>query len=52
VFHHYSFAFVGRRDKAGRFMNRDRFYALSDAFQQDYTRRVAVRLCGLAGDLF
>lgn len=52
VFHHYSFAFVGRRDKAGRFMNRDRFYALSDAFQQDYTRRVAARLCGLAKDLF
>lgn len=52
VFHHYSFAFVGRRDRAGRFMNRDRFYALPDAFQRDYTRRVAARLCGLAKDLF
>jgi hypothetical protein len=51
VFHHYSFAFVGRRDKAGRFMHRDRFYALSAAFQQDYTRRIAARLCGLAKDL-
>jgi hypothetical protein len=52
VFHHFSFAFVGRRDKTGRFMNRDRFYELPAAFQQDYTRRVAQRLCGLAGDLF
>jgi hypothetical protein len=33
-------------------MNRDRFYELPAAFQQDYTRRVAKRLCGLAGDLF
>ncbi len=52
VFHHFSFAFVGRRDKAGRFVNRHRFYELPAAFQQDYTRRVAQRLCGLAGDLF
>jgi len=52
VFHHYSFAFVGRRDKAGRFMNRDRFYELPEAFQRDHTRRVAARLRGLAGDLF
>ena len=52
VFHHYSFAFVGRRDKAGRFMNRDRFYELPEAFRRDYGKRVAKRLCGLAADLF
>lgn len=52
VFHHFSFAFVGRRDKTGRFVNRHRFYELPAAFQQDYTRRVAQRLYGLAGDLF
>ena len=52
VFHHYSFAFVGRRDKAGRFLHRDRFYSLPAAFEQDYSRRVAKHLCGLAKDLF
>lgn len=52
VFHHYSFAFVGRRDPDGRFLYRDRFYALPEAFRRDYERRVAARLCGLANDLF
>ena len=52
VFHHFSFAFVGRRDKAGRFMNRDRFYGLSDVFQRDYARRIVDCLRGLAEDLF
>ena len=33
-------------------MNRDRFYALPDAFQRDYTGRLAALLCGLAKDLF
>jgi len=52
VFHHYSFAFVGRRAPNGRFLHRDRFYALPGAFQRDYERRVAARLCELAKDLF
>ena len=52
VFHHYSFAFVGRRDGAGRFLHRDRFYNLPAAFERDYTVRVTDRLCGLATDLF
>jgi len=52
VFHHYSFAFVGRRDKTGRFLHRDRFYGLPTAFNLDYTQRVADYLCGLANDLF
>jgi hypothetical protein len=52
VFHHFSFAFVGRRDAAGRFLHRDRFYALPGTFRQDYVQRVADRLCDLAEDLF
>jgi hypothetical protein len=52
VFHHYSFAFVGRRDAAGRFLHRDRFYTLPASFRQDYARRVADRLRELAEDLF
>ena len=52
VFHHYSFAFVGRRDQAGRFLHRDRFYRLPETFQRDYGKRVANRLRGLAEDLF
>lgn len=52
VFHHFSFAFVGRRDKAGRFLHRERFYGLPAAFQRDYTRRVADHLGELAEDLF
>ena len=51
VFRHFCFAFVGRRDKAGRFAYRDRFYSLPDEFRRDYARRVAARLCGLADDL-
>ncbi len=52
AFHHFSFAFVGRRDKAGRFLHRERFYALPAAFLRDYTRRVAGYLGKLAEDLF
>jgi hypothetical protein len=51
VFHHYSFAFVGRRGEDGRFLCRDRFYSLPAAFRRDYGQRVAHRLCGLADDL-
>jgi hypothetical protein len=52
VFHHYSFAFVGRRGPDGRFLNRDRFYSLPDAFQIDFTRRVSDHLSMLAEELF
>ncbi|MDA1088539.1 MAG: tagaturonate epimerase family protein [Verrucomicrobia bacterium] len=52
VFHHFSFAFVGRRDPAGRFLHRERFYSLPETFGRDYGKRVANRLCGLAEDLF
>jgi hypothetical protein len=52
VFHHYSFAFVGRRDAHGRFLQRDEFYALSPAFYEAYRARMCDYLCGLAAELF
>jgi hypothetical protein len=52
VFHHYSFAFVGRRDDRGQFLYRHEFYDLSPAFYEEYQNRVAEFLCSLAEDLF
>jgi hypothetical protein len=52
VFHHYSFAFVGRRDAQGRFRQRDEFYTLSPAFYQAYRVRLADYLADLAKELF
>jgi hypothetical protein len=51
LFHHYSFAFVGRRDDQGQFLNREEFYSLSPAFYQEYQTRVARYLCSLAEEL-
>ncbi|MHB1295371.1 MAG: tagaturonate epimerase family protein [Anaerolineae bacterium] len=51
VFHHYSFAFVGRRDAEGRFLTRDVFYALSPAFYAAYADRIARYLCDIAEDV-
>ncbi|MCL5102889.1 MAG: tagaturonate epimerase family protein [Armatimonadetes bacterium] len=52
VFHHYSFAFVGRRDERGRFMYRDEFYDLSPEFYRAYQARISDYLSGLAAELF
>jgi len=52
VFHHYSFAFVGRRDSDGRFLHRGAFYGLSAEFYRDCQRRTADYLGELANDLF
>jgi hypothetical protein len=52
VFHHFSFAFVGRRDAVGRFLVRDRFYRLSPAFYRTYQERIVDYLGELAADLF
>jgi hypothetical protein len=52
LFHHYSFAFVGRRDDRGRFLHRDEFYALSPDFYAAYRARMRQYLCGLAKELF
>jgi hypothetical protein len=51
VFHHFSFAFVGRRDAAGQFIVREEFYDLSPAFYAAYTDRVIDYLMELARDL-
>jgi hypothetical protein len=52
VFHHYSFAYVGRRDAQGRFLHRDKFYSLSPEFLEAYRRRLSDHLSQLAKELF
>jgi hypothetical protein len=52
LFRHFCFETVGRRDEEGRFMNRERFYDLSEEFHREYTGRVVSFLGGLAADLF
>ncbi len=52
IFHHYSFAFVGRRNAQGQFLHREEFYNLSPAFYHEYQTRVVRYLCSLAEDLF
>ncbi len=51
VFHHYSFAFVGRRNADGQFLQREEFYDLSAAFYRAYQDRVARYLGDLAEEL-
>lgn len=52
VFHHFSFAFVGRRDANGHFLHRDEFYSLSPEFYRAYQQRVAEYIGHLADELF
>ncbi len=52
VFHHYSFAFVGRRDQNGQFLHREEFYDLSPAFYEEYQNRLVGCLVNLANELF
>jgi hypothetical protein len=51
VFHHFSFAFVGRRDANGQFICREEFYDLSPAFYRAYQECIVAYLLGLAEDL-
>ena len=51
-FQEYNFATLGKRDEAGRFINRDRFYSLSDEFYSALDERVEEYLLGIAEDLF
>ena len=51
VFHHFSFAFVGRRDADGQFICREEFYDLSPAFYRAYQERIVGYLLDLADDL-
>jgi len=52
LFHHYSFAFVGKRDMNGQFLHRAKFYNLSKAFYDEYENRLAGYLGNLADELF
>lgn len=52
IFHHFSFAFPGRRDADGQFSNRAEFYSLSPAFYTAYQTRIRRYLLDLAADLF
>ena len=52
AFHHYSFAFVGRRDASGGFLHREEFYRLSPDFYRAYRTCIAGYVSGLANELF
>jgi hypothetical protein len=52
VFHHYGFAYVGRRTPDGKMPNREQFYTLSDEFYRAYQQCLADYLGTLAQDLF
>lgn len=51
VFHHYSFAFVGRRAASGQFLQREEFYSLSPEFYRAYRQRVTEYVGHLADEL-
>ena len=51
-FKEFNFASLGKRDSNGQFINRDRFYSVSDEFLDDLTGRLETHLCLLAEDLF
>ena len=52
VFHHYGFAFVGRRDARGQFLHRESLYGLSPIFYDEYSSSVEGFLCQIAEELF
>ncbi len=47
----FAFGMVGARDQLGRFVHRARFYSLSRAVREEYTKRVKEYVLELAGDL-
>jgi hypothetical protein len=52
VFHYYNFGSVGKRNKKGQFVNRERFYDLPADFYREYQGRVCRYLCEVAADVF
>jgi hypothetical protein len=52
IFHNFGFAYVGKRDANGQYVNRERLYGLPASFYQEYQARLELYLCGLAQDLF
>jgi hypothetical protein len=51
VFHHYSFAYIGKRDKLGQFVCREKFYDLDTDFYAEYGRRIVEYLSELSEDV-
>ena len=52
VFHHFSFAYIGRRNEQGQFAHRHEFYSLSPEFYRAHQRYIMDYLAKLAEDLF
>jgi hypothetical protein len=52
VFHHFSFAYVGRRNAVGQLAVREEFYTLSPEFYRAYQLCIADYIGTLAADLF
>ena len=52
LFHSYAFTSVGRRDAAGRFVNRERLYELSPETLAEYGARLERWLLEIAEDLY
>jgi hypothetical protein len=52
VFRHFFFAYPGRRDRDGRFINRRIFYELPEELYRLYQERASAFLCGISDDLF
>jgi len=51
-FKEFNFATLGKRGGDGQFINRDRFYSVSNDFQRELTDRLEKHLCNWAEDLF
>jgi hypothetical protein len=52
IFHNFGFAFVGKRNAAGQYLNREELYSLPPALYAEYRSRLVAYLCLLAGELF
>jgi len=51
VFHYYNFASVGKRNRQGQFVHREKFYDLGADFYDEYQRRICSYLCEVAADV-
>ena len=51
VFHYYNFASVGKRDRKGQFVHREKFYGLPADFYHEYRKRICRYLCEVAADI-
>ena len=52
VFHYYNFASVGKRDRNGQFVHREKFYDMPADFYREYQRRIYIYLCEVGADVF